>query len=96
MRKAFLAAMAIVAGATPALAAESTVNSYTPAQEDQAKARVVKAGYQPDKLAMVQDGNFFFAATKGGQTYQATVTKAGEVFVSTPLPSEDASKPPAG
>lgn len=93
MRNAFLAAMVLVAGTTSALAAPATVNSYTASQEDRAKAAIVKAGFQPDALAMVQDWNFFFTATKGGDVYQATVTAGGKVFVSTPLP---ASASPAG
>lgn len=91
MRNTFLTAMIIAAGATPALAAPTTVNSYTPAEESHAKAEIVSAGYQPDALAAVQDGNFFFTATKGDELYQATVTRAGKVYVSTGLPAHDKS-----
>lgn len=93
MRRAFLAAIVIITGAMPALAAPATVNSYTPAQESRAKAAIVRAGYQPDTLAAAQDGNFFFTATKGDELYQATVTASGKVLVSTPLPAKDANKP---
>ena len=96
MRSAFLAAVLVAANATAAFAAQATVNSYTPAEESRAKAMVVKAGYRPDALAAVQDGNFFFMATKGGDTYQATVTASGKLFVSTGLPTSDMSKPAAG
>jgi hypothetical protein len=92
MRKPFLGAVMVVAGATGAFAA--TVNSYTPVQEDRAKAAIVHAGYRPDDLAAVQDGNFFFTATKGDELYQATVTSSGKVFVSTGLP--ETGKPAAG
>jgi hypothetical protein len=96
MRSAFLAVVMVVAGATTAFAAQTTVNSYTPAEESRAKATIVKAGYRPDQLAAVQDGNFFFTATKGGDTYQATVTTSGKLYVSTGLPESDMSKPAAG
>jgi hypothetical protein len=94
MRKPFLIAVMVVAGATAAFAAQGTVNSYTPSQEDRAKSAIVHAGYRPDDLAAVQDGNFFFTATKGDEFYQATVTPSGKVFVSTGLP--EAAKPAAG
>lgn len=99
MRKAFLAAAVVVAAAVvgaTAFAARGTVNSYTTAQEDRAKAKVVNAGYRPDKLAMVQDGNFFFTATKNGEQYQVTVTSSGKVYAGAGMPSENADKPPAG
>ena len=95
MRNAFLAAMAIFAGTTPALA-QATVNSFTPQQESRAKAEIASAGYRPDKLAAVQDGNFFFTATKGDELYQATVTSSGKVFVGTGLMERDMDKPAAG
>ncbi|MES2294373.1 MAG: hypothetical protein V4527_13805 [Pseudomonadota bacterium] len=57
-----------------------TVNSYTPAEADRARAAVTKAGYTPETIAMAQDGNFFFNAKQGGQTYQVTVTRAGKVY----------------
>ena len=60
------------------------------------QAVIMKAGYRPDQLAAVQDGNFFFTVTKDGVIYQATVTGAGKLFVSTGLPTTDLSKPAAG
>ncbi len=96
MRNAFLAAVLVVANATAAFAAQATVNSYTPAEESRAKTIIVKAGYRPDTLAAVQDGNFFFTATKGGEMYQATVTAAGKLFASTGLPALDTGKPAGG
>ena len=85
MRNVLLAAAVIVAGTTAAIAAQTTVNSFSPAQEGHAKEAITQAGYRPEALAAVQDGNFFFTATKGGDVYQATVTKNGKVFVSTGL-----------
>ena len=96
MRNILLAVVVIVAGAAPALAAPITVNSYTPAQEERAKAAIIKAGYRPDVLAAAQDGNLFFTATKDGEIYQATVTASGKLFLSTGLPASDAGKPAAG
>jgi len=91
MRNALVAAAMIVAGTTSAIAAQTTVNSFSPAQEAHAKAAITQAGYRPEALAAVQDGNFFFTATKGGDVYQATVTQAGKVFVSTGLPATESN-----
>lgn len=96
MRNAFLVATISICGATSAFAEQATVDSYTPRQEERAKAAIVNAGYRPDKLTMVQDGNFFFTATKNGKSYQATVTSAGKVYVSTSLPMRGTDRPPAG
>ncbi|HWF65371.1 MAG TPA: hypothetical protein VN685_12225 [Rhizomicrobium sp.] len=96
MRNAMFAATMIVVSTTCALAAQATVNDYTQAQEDRAKSAIVRAGYRPETLAAVQDGNFFFTATKGSEFYQVTVAPSGKVFVSTGLPSQNTNSPPAG
>jgi hypothetical protein len=96
MRNAFLAAVMVVANATAAFAAQTTVNSYTQAEEGRAKAAITRAGYRPDTLAAAQDGNLFFTATKGGDFYQATFTASGKLFFSTGLPAPDTAKPAAG
>ena len=93
MRNAFLAAMMVVAGATPSFAAQTTVNSYTKAQEDKARSEVVQAGYTPEALEASQDGNFFFTADKGNDFYSVTVTRDGKVYASTGLPIHGADKP---
>jgi streptogramin lyase len=81
MRHALIAAAIIVSGTASAFAAD-TVNSYTPAQEAKAKAALTRAGYTPGILTQAQDGNLWFDATKGGQTYTALVTSKGEVDIS--------------
>ena len=91
MRNAFCAAMILVAGAAPCLAAEATVNSYTPSEAAKAKSAVTQAGYSPGALETVQDGNFFFTATKGDDIYTITVTRDGHVYASTGLPTQGAS-----
>lgn len=93
MRHAFYAAIILVAGATPCLAAEATVNSSTPSEQAKAKSAVTQAGYTPGALQSVQDGNFFFTATKGSDLYTVTVTRQGQVFASTGLAIEGASNP---
>jgi Tfp pilus assembly protein FimT len=63
-----------------------TVNEVAPAQEERARAAVTHAGYQPTVLQAGQDGNLFFTAMREGNIYTVTVTRSGQVFVSTPLP----------
>jgi hypothetical protein len=76
---------AFAAEAAP-MASADTVNSYTQAQEAHARREVINAGYRPTALQFVQDGNFFFNATRGGDVYSVTVTSAGKVYASSPLP----------
>jgi MoaA/NifB/PqqE/SkfB family radical SAM enzyme len=72
--------------AHPALAQQAdTVNSYTPAQEQKARSAARAAGYQPAIITMVQAGNFFMDATRGGHRYQLTITPDGKVYPSNPL-----------
>ncbi len=54
---------------------------------------MINAGYRPTALQFVQDGNFFFNATRGGDIYSVTVTSAGKVYASTPLPKSQSSRP---
>jgi hypothetical protein len=74
-----LAMMTAQAIAAP-MAEPSTVNSFTPAEADRARAAVTRAGYTPEKIVAVQDGNFFFNAGQDGQSYQVTVTRVGKVY----------------
>jgi hypothetical protein len=84
------AALTAACGAFAAEAApmtdQGTVNSYTQAQEAHARREVINAGYRPTALQFVQDGNFFFNATRGADIYSVTVTSAGKVYASSPLP----------
>jgi hypothetical protein len=63
-----------------------TVNEVTPAQAARARAAATHAGYQPTVLESAQDGNIFFTATRGGNIYEVTVTRSGQVFASNGLP----------
>jgi hypothetical protein len=62
-----------------------TVNSYTPAQEQKARAAAKAAGYDSGKVLFAQAGNFFFNASREGRRYALTVTPEGKVYASTPL-----------
>jgi hypothetical protein len=93
MDKATVAALILLAGSTPSFAAQDTVNSYAVAEEARARTSVGEAGYRPDKLTMVQDGNFFFTATKGSDLYTVTVTSSGKVYASTGIPIQGSGSP---
>jgi hypothetical protein len=66
---------------------DNTVNAVSQTEMARAKAAIQHAGYQPEMLAMAQDHNLFFNATKGGETYEITVTRDGKLYVSTPVPA---------
>ena len=61
----------------------STVNSYTPAQEADARHAATQAGFIPGPVLVAQAGNFFFNADKDGRSYSLTVTPDGHVYTST-------------
>ena len=64
-----------------------TVNSYTPAQADQALAAARAAGYTGSNvITFAQAGNFFINASRDGQKYSLTVTPDGKVYASQPTP----------
>lgn len=74
-----------------AAAAQSapTVNSYTPAQADQALAAARAAGYTGSNvITFAQAGNFFINASRDGQKYSLTVTPDGKVYPSLPIASQ--------
>jgi hypothetical protein len=81
-----VAAICLPAAATPshAIRQSSTVNSYTPAQEADARQAAIRAGLTPGPVLFAQAGNFFFNATKSGQSYGLTVTPDGQVYSTTP------------
>jgi hypothetical protein len=62
-----------------------TVNSYTPAQEKQARDAAKVAGYAAGKVLFVQAGNFFFNGSRDGHHYGLTVTPEGKVYASGPV-----------
>ena len=65
--------------------ATQTVNSYTPAQAEQALAAARAAGYTGSNVVtFAQGGNFFINSSRGGQTYSLTVTPDGKVYPSQP------------
>lgn len=68
---------------TPSSGQTSTVDSYTPAQEANARSAATGQGFEPGPALFAQDGNFFFNATKDGRTYALTVTPDGQVYSST-------------
>ena len=69
----------------------STVNAVSESEIAGAKAAISHAGYQPGALEMAQDHNLFFTATKGGETYEITVTPGKKLYVSTGVPSHGSS-----
>lgn len=68
----------------PSSAPISTVNTYTSAQEAEARQAATRAGFTPGPVLFAQAGNFFFNASKDGQSYGLTVTPDGKVYASTP------------
>jgi len=94
MKQVTLALTGIVA-LTVAVKAETgtsgTVNAVSDSEITRAKAAISHAGYQPGALEMAQDHNLFFTATKGGDTYEITVTPDRKIYVSTGTPSRGAS-----
>ena len=62
----------------------STVNTYTAAQEAEARKAATRAGFTPGPVLFAQAGNFFFNASKDGQSYGVTVTPGGQVYASMP------------
>jgi hypothetical protein len=64
--------------------ATQTVNSYTPAQAQQALAAARAAGYTGGNVSFAQAGNFFINASRGGQTYSLTVTPDGKLYAAAP------------
>lgn len=64
-----------------------TVNDASAAQIARARAAIAREGYQPTVLQFAQDNNLFFTATKGGNTYEITVTPRDQIYVSVGLPS---------
>ena len=83
-------ALAVVSTVAPAAAMPShsmpqgsTVNSYTPAQEANARNAATKAGFVPGPVLFAQAGNFFFNADKDDRSYALTVTPDGHVYAST-------------
>ena len=90
MRFRIFALAALVSAGTSTLAQGAqftgTVDEVTPAMKARGEAAVIHAGYRPTVLQFGQDGNLFFSATKGDETYDATVTRAGKVYVSNGIP----------
>ena len=64
-----------------------TVNAVSESEMTRAKGAISHAGYQPVVLEMAQDHNLFFTATKGGETYEVTVTPGAKLYVSTGISS---------
>jgi hypothetical protein len=77
--------------ALPAADPGPTVDNYTAAQSGRAEAAAQAAGFNQLEITMVQAGNFFLKGEKAGQDYWLTVTPAGKVYPSAPLPAADAS-----
>ena len=93
--KVVMIALAGMMLTTAAISAETgipgTVNVVSENEILRAKAEISHAGYQPGVLEMAQDHNLFFTATKGGETYEVTVTPNRKLYVSTGLPSHGSS-----
>jgi hypothetical protein len=92
LKRSIIGLVFMAVAAAPAFAAApparggDTVNDYTPAQEQRARAAATRQGYRVDKVIMAQDGNLNFTATKGGQNVQLTVTREGQVYAATAIP----------
>jgi hypothetical protein len=93
LKQALLAAMltsastighsAAAAVGSAEMGAPGTVNAVSENEIARAKGAISHAGYQPVVLEMAQDHNLFFTATKGGETYEVTVTPGARLYVST-------------
>lgn len=94
MRTLFMTAFIMTTTMVPALAAGTTVNSFSPAQDARDRKAIVEAGYKPTVLEFAQDGNLFYTATKGGDMYGVTVVPSGQVYASNGLPEKNGA--PAG
>ena len=96
MRFCILTLAALLCAGTSAFAQgvqfAGTVDEVTPAMKARGEAAVTRAGYHPTTLQFGQDGNLFFTATKGDETYDATVTRGGKVYVSNGLPTSASSR----
>jgi len=95
MKEPTLALAGLIAVTGAAVGAETgtpgTVNAVSDGEIARAKAAITHAGYQPGALEMAQDHNLFFTATKGGDTYEITVTPDRKIYVSTGTPSRGSS-----
>jgi hypothetical protein len=83
------AAWLAVSGASAALAQSSppgTVNSYSAAEEQRARAAAQREGFTPIGRVWAQAGTFFLYATKDGNRHQLTVTPQGVVHATGPVP----------
>ena len=87
---AMICAGLVLLGAAPAFAEDGngnpgTVNYFTPAQKERAFGASARAGYSPTLVEAYQDGNFFMRAEKGGERFEVTVVRSGQVYPGTPL-----------
>jgi hypothetical protein len=78
---------ATVYAALPRAHPGPTVNDYTATESSRAEGAARAAGFSNPEITMVQAGNFFLKAQKGGQDYFLTVTPDGKVFPSAPGPA---------
>ena len=88
--------VAAVLGAAVAVAATQfheggTVNQYTDGQASAARDLATKAGYQPNKITMAQDGNIWLDARRGGDDYTLLATADNQLYASAPLPANGAA-----
>ena len=84
-----IAGMMIATGSSGAeIGMPGTVNAVSQSEIVTAKAAISHAGYQPGVLAMAQDHNLFFTASKGAETYEITVTPDKKVYVGTAVPMQ--------
>ena len=87
-RWAMVGAGMVLFSAAAAAQPAPTVNSYTPAQAQQALAAARAAGYTGSNVVtFAQAGDFFINASRGGQIYSLTVTPDGKVYASLPIAS---------
>ncbi len=86
----FAAAASLVAGAAMAQAGAprptGTVNSYSAAEEQRARAAARRDGYTPIGVVWAQAGTIFMYASKGADRHQLTVTPEGQVYASPAVP----------
>ena len=96
MRFPIFALAALVSAGTSTFAQSAefagTVDEVTPAMKARGEAAVIHAGYRPTTLQFGQDGNLFFTAMKGEETYDATVTRDGKVYVNNGAPIGPSSR----
>ncbi len=65
---------------------KGTVDAWTPAMLDKARHAAITAGYRPNAVEFVQDGNVFLTAARKNGVYGVLLTRSGKFFASNGIP----------